>query len=84
MNGRTVCTNFQTDPLNCGDCGQRCDRDQLCVKGNCENYKPATPCNSCPCDAACNSLVGGNATCCAGFGAGSAPLCVEHGTCPAM
>lgn len=33
---RSSCVNPQTDPLNCGDCGQRCSYGENCVNGNCK------------------------------------------------
>jgi hypothetical protein len=33
--GRVACVNFNTDPLNCGDCGSVCDPGQTCTDGNC-------------------------------------------------
>jgi hypothetical protein len=80
-NNRRACVNFDTDPLNCGDCGQKCDRDKLCVQGNCETFSPATGCNSCPCNAVCDDLVGGSAACCDIPSLGADAYCVENG-CP--
>jgi hypothetical protein len=33
---RTACVNFQTDPLNCGDCGNACAGNESCVAGHCQ------------------------------------------------
>jgi hypothetical protein len=74
--------NFETDPLHCGECGQRCDRNEVCVGGECRQYAPAF-CNTCPCSDACNALIDGRFQCCAGSSAAMAPiLCVEGGDCP--
>jgi hypothetical protein len=35
-NGRVACVNFNTDPINCGDCNNVCDPGQTCVGGNCQ------------------------------------------------
>ena len=32
---RVACVNFQTDPLNCGDCGNACAANQVCMNGDC-------------------------------------------------
>jgi hypothetical protein len=32
---RVACVNFQTDPLNCGDCGNVCAVNQVCMNGDC-------------------------------------------------
>src|SRR3989442_2548659 len=31
----TTCTDTQTDPLNCGECGRICPPDSTCVAGRC-------------------------------------------------
>ncbi|MFT3927713.1 MAG: hypothetical protein QM778_34615 [Myxococcales bacterium] len=81
VNDRRSCTNFDSDPLNCGKCGGRCDRNELCVEGECRQYASATTCNSCPCQAVCSALLDGTSTCCTAQGYGTA--CVEGGNCPA-
>ena len=54
-----TCTNFKTDPLNCGQCGEVCNNDEICVDGNCENFFiPA--CDQCP----CNECKGQTDQCC--------------------
>ena len=78
-NGRVACVDFASDPLHCGDCGTRCDRDQVCVGGKCRAYAPAVSCNQCPCNDVCQRLVDSQ-TCCEG--GGGAPICVEGDTCP--
>jgi hypothetical protein len=64
------CTNTNTDPLNCGDCGEACNADELCSDGNCEEYVPAE-CDSCPCDS-CDGELG---NCCEIDGYG--PVCID-------
>ena len=53
------CVDLQTDPLNCGGCGDTCKADQVCVDGNCEDYFIPT-CTQCP----CNECVGDFDNCC--------------------
>jgi hypothetical protein len=59
------------DVFNCGECGRRCDRDEVCVRGGCEQYDPLR-CNSCPCDR-CERQ-------CCDYGGGV--ICLETETCP--
>lgn len=63
------CTNTDNDPLNCGDCGQECDADELCANGQCRRYSLAD-CNQCPCDSCdgrcCDSEFIGAAVCISG------------------
>ncbi len=77
-----MCVNFETDPLNCGDCQQRCARDQVCVNGNCRVYEIATPCNTCPCNAVCDDKLGDPFACCEGGATWTSPICVEGDACP--
>jgi Cys-rich repeat protein len=76
---RTACVNQQTDPLHCGGClNSACAGNEVCVAGNCQRYRAATGCNTCPCDATCAATVpqGTDVTCCAGPTASKAPVCV--------
>ena len=73
-----ACVDFNTDPLNCGDCGEACDNDQVCVEGGCEDFEAATECDACPCDA----CTGDFAQCCTPAFAGGAVLCIDAGDCP--
>lgn len=34
--GRVACVDRQTDPLNCGECGNACADNQSCVTGHCQ------------------------------------------------
>ena len=38
-NCNDACVNRDTDPRNCGDCGQACDADEVCIGGNCRRYR---------------------------------------------
>jgi hypothetical protein len=81
---RYSCTNTQTDPRNCGICGNTCDNNEICIGGQCRDYAPASPCNSCPCTAVCNAVLPGPGTksCCAPLGEQTEPICVRHNVCP--
>lgn len=37
------CVNVDTDPLNCGGCGQRCQLNATCTDGQCACVVPACP-----------------------------------------
>lgn len=83
--GRVACVNQNVDPLDCGQCGNVCADNELCVNGSCVRYAPATPCNSCPCTAACDALVGSPNLCCAGLLGTAVSVCLrDPGTqsCP--
>jgi hypothetical protein len=73
------CTNRDSDPLNCGDCGVVCAVDEACIAGNCRAVRVATGCTACPCP----TCVGDFTRCCNAMASGVAPLCVEGGGCPA-
>jgi hypothetical protein len=80
--GLAACVNTDTDPRNCGGCGfgggNRCDADEVCVNGNCQNFVPGNGCTMCPCDTRC---VGDFTECCA-FPGTMDVVCVDAGACP--
>jgi hypothetical protein len=54
--GQTNCSNaciddtdFSSNDLHCGTCGNACGRSSVCRGGACERYVVATACSSCPC-----------------------------------
>jgi hypothetical protein len=70
--------------MNCGGCGfdnadNRCNADELCIEGNCQQFMAALGCDSCPCNNVCENVDLDGAGCCMIDGAA---LCVEDGTCP--
>jgi hypothetical protein len=72
------CVNTAKDTNNCGGCGRQCQQNQVCVSGNCRDYRPAFGCTTCPC-AGCAVT----SACCPKLAAGAtAPLCVAGGVCP--
>jgi hypothetical protein len=81
-NNRVACIDTDKDPNNCGDCGNRCDRDELCVAGNCRGYAPAAGCTSCPCSDVCDALIDNTNICCDAANTNDVPICVRGSTCP--
>lgn len=79
---RVACVDADTDPNNCGECGNRCDRGELCVAGNCRAYVVAATCSTCPCNDTCNALLENAHTCCDSAATGDVALCVRGDTCP--
>lgn len=55
-----ACVDTETDPRHCGGCGDDCERDQLCIGGECWDYEPAIGCLAC---AGCDACPG-DETCC--------------------
>ncbi|MFM9108897.1 MAG: hypothetical protein ACKOWF_19600 [Chloroflexota bacterium] len=51
-NGAGFCTNFQTDPANCGACGTVCAAGETCCSGVCRNLQ-TDPKNCGTCGKAC-------------------------------
>jgi hypothetical protein len=72
-------SDFASDPLNCGTCGNVCQTNELCVHNTCQVYYPSPSCTTCPC-AAC----GTEDTCCQTDIVPNTPttLCVHGKTCP--
>jgi len=71
-------SEFQTDPLNCGECGRRCNAGEVCVAGDCASFIAGFGCTTCPCD-----FCLPRETCC--VYPGSSPdfiICVEGTSCP--
>ncbi|HMY21148.1 MAG TPA: hypothetical protein PKA58_32720, partial [Polyangium sp.] len=66
----------QNDPLNCGQCGQRCQRDQVCSNGQCRTYSAPPGCDACPC-----AQCGVGTTCCT-YPGSNFPVCVSGNVCP--
>jgi hypothetical protein len=70
-----ACVDTATNTLHCGDCGNDCGRDEVCIQGRCRGYTPAAACSTCPC-ASC-----AGETCCTGAAPGAVPICVGGGRC---
>jgi hypothetical protein len=71
------CADTNTNPLHCGGCNNRCNNDEVCVQGNCEQFVAEPGCTTCPC-AAC-----GGDQCCTYPGATAPVICVNGGNgCP--
>jgi hypothetical protein len=72
------CTNTQTDPNNCGQCGVQCSQGDTCVNGSCQGggqgkCSPSdipVQCQGCSSDADCCTALGdkctGDGYCCRG------------------
>lgn len=69
--GRECVRRF--DPRHCGECNDSCGADEVCVEGDCRDYRPA-PCLSCPCGAC------GEDPCCGVGDVGV--ICVNGDECP--
>jgi hypothetical protein len=63
--------------LHCGHCDERCNRREICVDGDCEDWEPARGCNACPCDVCDGELD----RCCAYPGNPDVPICTNE-DCP--
>ena len=76
----SLCVNTTTDIANCGNCGNQCANNEVCVSGACQTYAPVTDvgCSTCPC-AACDGTLG-FVSCCTQPGYGN--ICVDARTCP--
>jgi hypothetical protein len=73
-----ACVDTDTDPLNCGGCGDNCNNDEICVNGNCHQFRPAVGCNTCPCAVTC---VGDFQQCCT-YPNTTKAVCVDANSCP--
>lgn len=68
-----ACADLDESPLNCGFCGHVCEFDKVCVAGQCQEYRPAEGCNSCPCPA----CIGDFDRCCL-MPSSTVPICVTQ------
>jgi hypothetical protein len=67
---------LNSDPLNCGGCGNVCNADQVCTQGACVGYFTSPACTTCPCTAC------GTGTTCCDYPGSTQPICVAGGVCP--
>jgi hypothetical protein len=74
------CVNKMSDPQHCGTCSNACATNEVCVKGQCFAYAPATGCTTCPC-ATCASDFD---RCCLYPKSATDVVCVSHAAvaCP--
>jgi hypothetical protein len=70
-----VCADLGTDPLHCGSCDRACAANQMCVAGECRDYRTSNGCNSCP----CTTCAGDFRQCCT-YGANV--VCLNGDRCP--
>lgn len=69
-------TSMDNHPLNCGDCNDACDVDEVCADRNCRAYRVGRDCMQCPCDDCGNDL------CCPQLSVSGVVICVDGDTCP--
>lgn len=72
-----ACVDTESDPLNCGGCGDSCGADQVCRTGNCRDYEVPAGCAMCPCPA-----CGGDTPTCCSYPMTTDTICVEGDRCP--
>jgi Stigma-specific protein, Stig1 len=81
-NSRTACVDLGSGEPFCGQCGVICGPTQVCSGQHCVDFKPATPCDTCPCTAECAAIYPAPVTCCHGVAGTAQPICVHGETCP--
>lgn len=74
-----ACVLTDSDPRHCGNCGDQCANDEVCVQGNCRQWELALGCNQCPCALSCN---GDFSQCCGYPNDPTLLICVDAGNCP--
>jgi hypothetical protein len=74
-----ACVDRDRHPEHCGACFDTCSNDQVCVNGNCEDYRPALGCTTC---SGCTSCVGMYDDCCAHAGTAACISDTDPGDCP--
>lgn len=75
-----ACVNIRTDPLHCGACDRRCSTSQVCIEGNCRDYRVGVTCTTCPCMVAC---TGDFSNCCTYPMTPASVICIDGGgMCP--
>jgi hypothetical protein len=78
--GSSGCTDIQTDPSNCGVCGNICDPHLVCRNGECKACVPGTSCDNICVDISSNSMnCGGCGKSCSSPGSPGSICC--NGTC---
>jgi hypothetical protein len=80
-NSRISCVNLASGEPFCGVCGTICGPTQVCAGQHCVDFKPATPCNACPCEVECNAIFAAPSSCCAAVAGGSQVICVHGDVC---
>jgi hypothetical protein len=75
------CVDLQSDPQNCGQCGNACATEQSCVSGVCsvvDACPPPTTCRTCSCRDDTTGII--HSTCTITDGCFTSPPCSE--VCP--
>ena len=83
--GDQVCTNFLTDPMNCGGCEIQCPGTQTCTTGKCVDSNPPMTCDApmTACGSDCVDTQTSDANCGACGSACSADADCVTGACAA-
>ena len=81
-NSRISCVDLASGEPYCGQCGNICGPTQVCSGVHCVDFKPSTPCETCPCTAVCDAIFPAPVTCCAGVPGTAQTICVSGETCP--
>ena len=68
----TACVDLQTSPLHCGSCDHACMANEVCVAGNCREYRPTSNCTAC----------GGDFRSCCTYGGEMFCVNTDMGRCP--
>lgn len=66
-NGETYCVNMCVDltssAQNCGECGNKCDSNQICYKSECRDAIVAEVCDKTLCSTGCTDITSDNKNC---------------------
>jgi hypothetical protein len=73
--GCYTANDFKGNPFNCGQCGNVCKTDEVCVQGGCTKFTVPVTCNAASCS-------GGGNLCCQYPGIPNDMICVKGSACP--
>jgi hypothetical protein len=72
-----ACVDTDESPIHCGECFNTCDVDEVCVSGDCEEFRDSRGCDECPCATCAGEL----SQCCAYPGSDQI-ICINSDECP--